>query len=96
MTKMKRLESMSRPISLAEIFLRLIEKGRQDGFLDAPRDFGMILIDYGDGGVMDRELGATNETAAGKTNSGTASTTARASSPTVSRPATLAGRKMVI
>ena len=48
MTKMTRLASMAGPISLGRDFLRLSEEGRQDGFLDAPRNFGMVFIDDGD------------------------------------------------
>ena len=57
-TKMKRSASMPGPISLAEISCGVSEEGRQDGFLDAPRDFRMVFIDDGDRGVIDLELGA--------------------------------------
>jgi hypothetical protein len=38
--------------------LWLLEEGREDGFLDAARDFRAVLVDDRDGGVLDFELGA--------------------------------------
>ena len=48
----------ARPDFVRGNFLRRLEKGLEKGLLDAARDFRMVLVDDGDGGMLDSELGA--------------------------------------